>query len=217
MEPPAIELRKRPLASLACRNYDHALRLIPDALASHSPQKKSTMRRVFYRVAASLDGFIAGPNGEIDWIVPDPTVDFASLYASVDTVLLGRRTYEMTLQPGAPPWPAGWRIYVCSQTLDPAQHTAVTVVSGNIDATVETLRSEPGRDIWLFGGGSLFASLLAVNLVDHIDVAVMPVLLARGTPLVSPGAPRSRLTLTRTNASPSGIVNLHYEIQHAAG
>jgi len=65
------------------------------------------MRRVFYRVAASLDGFIAGPNGEIDWIVADPTVDFVSLYAGVDTVLLGRRTYEMTLQPGAPPWPAG--------------------------------------------------------------------------------------------------------------
>ena len=61
------------------------------------------MRRVRYRVAASLDGFIAGPNGEIDWIVPDPTVDFASLYANVDTVLLGRRTYELTMQPGAPP------------------------------------------------------------------------------------------------------------------
>ena len=58
------------------------------------------MRRVLYRVAASLDGFIAGPNGEVDWIVPDPTVDFASLYASVDTILLGRRTYELTLQPG---------------------------------------------------------------------------------------------------------------------
>jgi hypothetical protein len=60
------------------------------------------MRRVFYRVATSLDGLIAGPNGEIDWIIPDPTVDFESLYASVDTVLLGRRTYELTLQPGAP-------------------------------------------------------------------------------------------------------------------
>jgi len=174
------------------------------------------MRRVLYRVAASLDGFIAGPNGEIDWIVPDPTVDFASVYAGVDTVLLGRRTYELTLQPGAPAWPAGWRIYVCSQTLDPAQHSGVTVVR-NIDATVGALRSEPGRDIWLFGGGSLFASLLAADLVDDIELAVMPVLLGGGVPLVSPGAPRSRLTLTRSNASPSGIVNLHYEIRHAAG
>jgi dihydrofolate reductase len=175
------------------------------------------LSRVLYRVATSLDGFIAGPNGEIDWIVPDPTVDFASLDEGFDTVLLGRRTYELTLQPGAPPWPQGWRIYVCSRTLDAAQHAGVTVVSENIRATVAALRSEPGRDIWLFGGGSLFATLLAADLVDQIEVAVMPVLLGSGTPLVSPGAPRSRLTLTRSNASPSGIVHLHYEIQHATG
>jgi len=174
------------------------------------------MRRVFYRVAASLDGFIAGPNGEIDWIVPDPTVDFVSLYAGVDTVLLGRRTFEMTLQPGAPPWPAGWRIYVFSQTLDAGQHPGVTVVSENIGDTVTALRSEAGRDIWLFGGGSLFSSLLAARLVDMIEVAVMPVLLGGGTPLVSAGAPRSRLILTRSNTSPSGIVNLQYQVQHAA-
>ena len=79
------------------------------------------------------------------------------------------------------------------------------------------LRTESGRDIWLFGGGSLFASLLAADLVDDIELAVMPVLLGGGVPLVSPGAPRSRLTLTRSSTSPSGIVNLHYEVQHAAG
>jgi len=175
------------------------------------------MRRVLYRVATSLDGYIAGPNGEIDWIVPDPTVDFASLYANIDTVLLGRRTYELTLQPGAPPWPAGWRIYVCSRTLDPAQHPAVTVLDANVDTAVAALRAESGRDIWLFGGGSLFASLLAADMVDDIELAVMPVLLGGGVPVLSPGAPRSRLTLTRSSASPSGIVNLHYEVQHAAG
>ena len=136
------------------------------------------MRRVLYRVAASLDGFIAGPNGEIDWIVPDPTADFASLYASVDTVLIGRRTYELTLQPGAPPWPAGWNIYVCSRTLDPGQHRGVSVIGVDLEATVAALRAEAGRDIWLFGGGSLFASLLAADLVDDIQLAIMPVLLS---------------------------------------
>jgi len=175
------------------------------------------MRRVRYRVAASLDGFIAGPNGEIDWIVPDPTVDFASVYANVDTVLLGRRTYELTLQPGAPPWPAEWRIYVCSRTLDTAPRPGVVVISDNVDAVVTALRAEAGRDIWLFGGGSLFASLLAADLVDDIELAVMPVLLGGGVPLVSPGVPRSRLTLMRSNASPSGVINLHYEVQHLAG
>jgi dihydrofolate reductase len=106
---------------------------------------------------------------------------------------------------------------VCSRTLDPAQQAGVVVISDNVDTVVTALRAEAGRDIWLFGGGSLFASLLAADLVDDVELAVMPVLLGGGVPLVSPGAPRSRLTLTRSNASPSGVVNLHYEVQHAAG
>jgi dihydrofolate reductase len=171
------------------------------------------VRRVFYRVASSLDGFIAGPNGEIDWIVPDPTVDFASLYAGVDTVLLGRRTYELTLQPGAPPWPADWRIFVFSRTLDAAAHRGVTVVNENMTSTVSALRAEDGRDIWLFGGGNLFASLLAAELVDNIEVAIMPVLLGDGIPLVSAGTPRSRLTLRSSATSPAGIVTLNYEVR----
>jgi dihydrofolate reductase len=175
------------------------------------------MRRVRYRVAASLDGYIAGPDGEIDWIVQDPTIDLASLFTGFDTVLLGRRTYELTQQPGAPAWPRGWRIYVFSRTLDTADHPAVTVVSTDAGAAVAALRSEPGRDIWLFGGGSLFASLLAADVVDQVEVALMPVLLARGVPLVGPQAPRSRLILTRSDASPGGIVRLHYDVQHAAG
>ena len=170
------------------------------------------MRPVRYRVAASLDGFIAGPNGEIDWIIPDPTVDFASIYASVDTVLLGRRTYELTLQPGAPPWPPDWRVYVCSRTLDATKHPGVTVLSENMNSAVAALRAEEGRDIWLFGGGSLFASLLAAGLVDNIEVAVMPVLLGDGIPLVSAGTPHSRLTLRSSASSPAGIVTLNYEV-----
>lgn len=175
------------------------------------------MRRVRYRVAASLDGYIAGPDGEIDWIVPDPTIDFAALYAGFDTVLLGRRTYELTLQPGAPAWPAGWRVYVFSRTLEAAAHPAVTVVSTDAGAVVRALRAEPGRDIWLFGGGSLCASLLAADVVDQVEVAIMPVLLGGGVPLVPPEAPRSRLTLTRSGAHPGGSVSLHYDVQHRAG
>ena len=175
------------------------------------------MRRVRYRVAMSLDGYIAGPNGEIDWIVHDPTIDFASIYAGFDTALLGRRTYELTLQPGAPPWPKGWRIYVFSRTLRAADHPGVTVISSDAGATVAALRNQNGSDIWLFGGGSLFASLLAANVVDHLEIAIMPVLLGGGTPLVHAGAPQSRLTLTHTERSPSGIVSVRYDVQSQAG
>jgi dihydrofolate reductase len=172
------------------------------------------MRRVRYRVAASLDGYIAGPNGEIDWIVPDPTVDFAAMFAGFDTALLGRHTYELTRQPGAPPWPVGWRIYVVSRTLPATGHPpAVTVVGSEIEATVASLRAESGRDIWLFGGGRLFASLLAAGLVDRVEVAVMPVILGGGVPLAASGAPRAGLHLTHSDTSPSGIVNLGYDVE----
>jgi dihydrofolate reductase len=175
------------------------------------------VRRVRYRVAASLDGYIAGPNGEIDWITHDPSIDFASVYSGFDTVLLGRRTYELTRQPGAPPWPAGWRLYVFSRTLDPTEHPAVTVVSSDVGSAVTALRVQPGRDIWLFGGGSLFASLLGFGLVDQIEVALMPVMLGGGVPLLGCGTPRTRLALTRSERSTSGIVNLAYDILPRAG
>jgi dihydrofolate reductase len=174
------------------------------------------MRPVRYRVAASLDGFIAGPNGEIDWIVPEPTVDFGAVYAQFDTVLLGRRTYELTRQPGAPPWPAGWKIYVFSRTLDPSAHPDVRIVRDDAAATVAALRAESGRDIWLFGGGDLCASLLAAGCVDTIEVALIPVVLGSGTPLVG-AVPRSRLTLTRSKVYPSGIVGLSYDVAGVAG
>ena len=174
------------------------------------------MRRVRYRVATSLDGFIAGPNGEIDWIVPDSSVDFTAVYAGFDTALLGRHTWELTQQPGAPPWPPGWRIYVFSRSLSPCQHPGVTVVGTEAETTVAALRAESGKDIWLFGGGTLFSSLLAAGLVDRVEVSVMPVLLGRGIPLVGHDAPRARLVLASSSVQPSGIVNLAYDVQPPA-
>jgi dihydrofolate reductase len=170
------------------------------------------MRRVRYSVASSLDGYIAGPKGEIDWIVPDPEVDMAAAFAAFDTVLLGRRTYELTRQPGAPPWPRGWRIFVFSRTLAATDDPAITVVASNAAATVTKLRQESGADIWLFGGGALFSSLLAFGVVDEIEVSVMPVMLGAGVPLAADG-PRSALTLRRSHAYKSGVVSLRYEVK----
>jgi dihydrofolate reductase len=174
------------------------------------------MRRVLYRVAASVDGYIAGPRGELDWIVHDPAVDLAKIYESVDTVLLGRRTYELTRQPGAPPWPPGWQIYVFSRTLAPAEHPGVTVVSSAAGQCVAALRAAPGREIWLFGGGSLFRSLLAARQVDVVELGVIPVLLGRGIPLLGAGAPPTRLVLEDVQRYPTGLLGLRYRVPEAA-
>ncbi len=175
------------------------------------------MRPVRYNVAASLDGYIAGPGGEFDWIPADPAVDFAALFARVDTVLLGRRTYEAVRQAGGSPWPAGARVYVFSRTLRPADHPGVTVVAGEAGAAVAALRAEAGDgEIWLFGGGALFRDLLAAAQVDAVEVTVVPVLLGAGVPLLPAGAPRTALALTRSQVYPSGMVGLHYAVPGAA-
>lgn len=171
------------------------------------------MRPVRYNVAASLDGYIAGPHGEFDWIPNDPTVDFGAIFARVDTVLLGRRSYELTLQMGGGAWPAGARIYVFSRTLRKEDHPAVTMVADDAAGVVAALRNEEGNgDIWLFGGGALFASLLAAGQVDRVEVTVVPVLLGGGVPLLPAPAKRTPLTLIDTRAYPSGMMTLSYSV-----
>ena len=174
------------------------------------------MRRVLYRVAATVDGYIAGPRGELDWIVRDPAVDLAKVYESVDTVLLGRRTYELTRQPGAPPWPPDWQIFVFSRTLRPEEHPGVTIVTADAGTRVAALRAAPGREIWLFGGGNLLRSLLAAKQVDIVEVVVMPVLLGGGIPILETGAPQTRLALEDVERYSSGLLRLRYRIPDAA-
>ena len=174
------------------------------------------MRQVLYRVASSIDGYISGPRGEIDWIVHDPTMNLSAVYDGVDTVLLGRRTYELTQQPGAPAWPGGWRIYVFSRTPATKPHPAVTIVNEDPGPIVADLRAGRGKEIWLFGGAGLFRSLLAAKQVDIIELAVSPVLLGGGTPLVEVGAPSTRLALVHSRSHPSGVVTLRYEVRYAA-
>ncbi len=173
------------------------------------------MRPVRYNVAASLDGFIADRQGGCDWIPLDPAVDFDAIFARVDTVLLGRHSYELTLRdPSAAPAVA--RVYVFSRTLDPADHPSVTIVRDDAPGVVAALRAESGAgEIWLYGGGALFGTLLAAGQVDAVEVTVVPVLLGEGVPLVPAGVPRAALAFTHSHAYPSGMVALHYAVPGA--
>jgi dihydrofolate reductase len=171
------------------------------------------MRRLRYAVAMSLDGYIAGRNGEYDWVIMDPAIDFGAFLARIDTLLMGRGTYE-ALQaqgPGAGPM-AGRDCYVVSTTLDPADHPEVTVLSHDIERQVRSLKVDPGADIWLFGGGVLFRSLLELGLVDRIEVGVIPILLGGGIPLL-PGVERvARLELHSVERFPTGVVLMKYDV-----
>ncbi len=170
------------------------------------------MRRVWYSAAMSLDGFIAGPKGEIDWIVADPEIDFEALFGRFDTVLAGRRSYEAARKMGSGVGTPGMEVHVVSTTLRPADHPDVSV-SSDPAALVSSLKEKPGRDIWLFGGGELFRSLLQLGLVDRVQIAVVPVLLGGGVPLLPPPCPRVGLRLDIHRVFPqTGTVLLEYDV-----
>jgi len=176
------------------------------------------VRQVCYHVAASLDGFIADPNGGFDWIPHDSAVDFGAIFARFDTILMGRKTFEVVERAGGPPFGREMRVYVFSTTLPDIARPNITIVRSDAGAVVEGLRRERGdRDIWLFGGGLLFAHLLTAGQVDTVEITVVPVLLGAGLPLVASGIPRTPLRLLDTHRYPSGMVTLRYAVERSTG
>jgi dihydrofolate reductase len=171
------------------------------------------MRRLRYQVATSLDGYIATPDGGFDWIVADPDIDFAALFAQFDTAIMGRKTFLATLQQGESGALPGLDVVVFSRTLRSADYPSVSIVSGDPAETVRSLKAAPGNDIWLYGGGELFRTLLDAGLVDTVEPAVIPVLLGGGIPMLPPPSSQVRLSLTSHRLYPkSGIVLLEYAV-----
>jgi dihydrofolate reductase len=158
-----------------------------------------------------MDGYIADTKGGADWIVHDPEIDFRALFAQFDTFLIGRRTFELMARAGRGETP-GMKTYVFSRTLRQRDYPGVAIIADGAEQTVAALRAEKGKDIWLFGGGALFRSLLDAGLVDTLEVAVVPVLLGEGIPLLPPPARQTKLELTGHKVYKTGIVSLEYTI-----
>jgi dihydrofolate reductase len=174
-------------------------------------------RRVRYQVAMSLDGFIAGPKGEYDWIVMDPSIDFSALYKEFDTAVMGRKTYQAAAAEGTSVGAPGLDFVVFSRTIAPESRSGFRIVNDDARKVVAGLKKQPGRDIWLFGGGGLFQSLLEAGLVDSVEVCVIPVLLGEGIPLLPPGS-KTKLRLVDQKVLPAtGILALSYAVPGSAG
>ncbi len=167
------------------------------------------MRQVRYSVASSLDGYIAGPDGEFDWIPMDPEIDFGAMMSRFDTVIMGRRSWNAAQAAGGAGMP-GMETFVVSRSLELAATKGVTVVRDPV-ALVNSLKTREGKDIWLWGGGDLFRSMLDARLVDVVEVAVLPILLGGGIPLLVPGGGRTPLRLLSHRVYPTtGTVMIEY-------
>ncbi|MGV3657418.1 MAG: dihydrofolate reductase family protein [Chitinophagaceae bacterium] len=171
------------------------------------------MRKVILGLAVSLDGYIEGPDGEYDWCFTDQDYGMADFFKRIDALFIGRKSYELMQQvgdeavPGMPPL----KEYVFSKTLTTVKD-GVILVNGNVKEAVEKIKSEKGKDIWLFGGASLTAALLQLKLIDEFWLSVHPIILGSGKPLFSHIPDRTYLQLLENKTYDSGLVSLKYAL-----
>ncbi len=171
------------------------------------------MIEVVYYVAASLDGFIATPDGSVDWLAPfeftGEDYGYADFYASVDIVLMGRRTYEQCLTFASWPYAGKPCVVFSRRDLGPG-HPDMTLQADDPAAAVAELKRRGLTRTWLVGGGALAASFRAEGLITEYVVSVMPVVLGAGFPLIAGGGGAQRLTLSSSRAYPGGVVQSRY-------
>ncbi|MHA3065194.1 dihydrofolate reductase family protein [Lacticaseibacillus saniviri] len=173
-----------------------------------------TTRNVILYLAESLDGFIADKDGSVNWLQKTNSsaadADYQRFYHSIDTVLMGRKTYQQALRlAGNYPY-QDKDSYVFSTTLHNTDDPS-TVVAGNIAEFVRKLKAQPGKDIWLVGGADIFTDLLEAQLIDKIVITIAPVLLGEGIPLVTTQLTNTPLKL-ETTTQLDQFVSLTYSV-----
>lgn len=190
------------------------------------------MRKIIYFVACSLDGFIANSDGshtgfsnhqeylnrlfiEFPETLPSHFREAMGVTAEnryFDTVLMGRKTYEVGLKDGFTNPYAHLRQYVFSRSLNVSPNKAVTLVTADAIACIRALKNGIGKDIWLCGGGSLASFLFSAGLIDSLILKVNPFIMGTGIPLFAPKIPQNSWVLTHNQVYPGDIIMLYYQI-----
>ena len=178
------------------------------------------MKKIVLDLAVTLDGFIEGPNGEIDWCIMDDDMDFTGFLSGIDTIFYGRVSYDAwgNYQPDVNASKAEQELWknVHSKTKfvfsrQERKDDKASFVSGDIAAIVDAIKKEEGKDIWLYGGAGLIKTFIDLGLIDVYRVSVHPVALGSGKPLFENLKERVKLKLIDTKVFRSGVVQLIYE------
>ena len=174
-------------------------------------------RKIIVHIATSADGYIARPDGNLDWLTRRPApkgfYGMPKFMRTVDAKLLGRKTFDLSVKMGAQ-FSADNRHYVFSRQRPPASVPAgVEFVSQSIGAFAKRLRGEAGKNIWMMGGGEIIASCLDEDVIDEFIVTVVPVFIGEGIPLIAPRHRDVPLKLRSVTPFPDDVVQIHYDIR----
>lgn len=177
-------------------------------------------RKIILDLAVTLDGFIEGPKGEVDWCIMDPDMGFNDFLNNIDTILYGRKSYDLWGQylpeDGVSDTEKEiWKLvhskkkYVFSKTAT-KEYPGANLISSNIIDEVNKIKNQPGKDIWLYGGASLITTFMNLGLIDEFRLSIHPVILGEGKPLFIGIKKRLDLKLVYTKKFSSGVVQLCY-------
>jgi dihydrofolate reductase len=174
-------------------------------------------RKIVVNIATSADGYVARPDGDLEWLTSRPApkgfYGMGEFMQSVDDKVLGRKTYEVSVQLGA----KFDRHYVFSRQRPPTSGPpGVEFINGPIRAFVKRLRNEKGKNIWLMGGGDIIASFLDAGAIDQFIVSIVPVFIGEGIPLIAPRHRHVPLHLDSVKHFPDGVVQVHYSVRKTA-
>jgi len=170
------------------------------------------MRKIVLGLGISLDGYIARPDGSVDFLFMPKDYSMAPFFATIDTAIMGRKSLEAGLKMGGGKFDSGGlATYVFSHSQAPGERDGLTFVNRSPAAFVNKLRKRPGKNIWLMGGGELARDFLKADLVDELYIGMVPVLLGEGIPLFPSGFPQRNFSLIENKTYSKGMIALRYQ------
>ena len=167
------------------------------------------MRKIILNVAISLDGYLEGPKGEIDWCLTDQDYGMSAFLKRLDAIFIGRKSYERLLKMNSNPYPAMTK-YVFSTKLKNVANNTV-LLKGNLEKEARRIKKQKGKDIWLFGGAQLVTGFVNANLVDEMHLALHPLFLGKGKPLFQNIKQEKQYRLKDAKTYSTGLVQHIYE------